>query len=92
MAYSIPSAALGLMSEVERSRFLDAALGAPPEVVNEYILVLDARLRVFEARYELRSAELHEALASHHLPETAEISRWLFLAVLREHLAKEARA
>lgn len=91
MAYTIPSAALGLLPESERNRLLDAALSPSPQVTQDYILILDARLRAFEIRYEIASSQLHSVLASNQLPETAEVSRWLFWIQLRDFLAREAR-
>lgn len=92
MPTTIPSAALAQMSDEERARFLDAALKSSPEAVRNYLWVLDARLRVFEARYELPSSELSQALESHRLPDTADVVQWLFWVQVRSHLAGEARA
>ena len=91
MPLTIPSAALRQMSEEERGRLLDAAFSAAPEALATYLAVLDARLRVFEQRYELLSSELHQALERGLLRDTADVSEWLFWADLRSQLAREAR-
>jgi hypothetical protein len=92
MPVTIPSAALRQMSEEERGRLLDSAFAQAPEALTNYLAVLDARLRVFEQRYELRSADLADVLRSGRLHETAEVSEWLFWVGVRSHLAREARA
>jgi len=79
------------MSEAERERLLDAAFDASPEALANYVAVIEARLRVFERRYELPSADLASALASGQLRETADVSEWLFWAHLWGDLARKAR-
>lgn len=91
MPVTIPSAALRQMSEAERTRLLDAAFADSPDALVNYLAVLDARLRVFEQRYELPTSALPEAMASGRLRDTAEVSEWLFWAQLRSDLAREAR-
>lgn len=91
MPVTIPSAALRQMTDAERARVLDAAFDWTPEALDNYFAVLDARLRVFEQRYELPSAALSEALATGRLHDTAEVSEWLFWAHLRSDLAGKAR-
>lgn len=91
MPVTIPSAALRQMTEEERTRVLDAAFADSPEALANYLAVLDARLRVFEQRYELPTSALPEAMASGQLRDTAEVSEWLFWAHLRSDLAREAR-
>lgn len=91
MPVTIPSAALRHLSEAERTRLLDAAFDSSPQALANYLTVLDARLRVFEQRYELPSTALPEALASGQLRDTADVSEWLFWAHLRSDLAREAR-
>ena len=92
MPVTLPSAALRFMSEQERTRLLDAAFAEAPDALASYLAVLDARLRVFERRYELPSAELRRALERGTLRDTADVSDWLFWAELRGHLAGQARA
>lgn len=92
MPVTIPSAALRQMSDAERTRLLDAAFSEAPEALAGYLAVLDARLRVFEQRYELPSSELHQALERRLLPDTADVSEWLFWADVRTGLAERAQA
>jgi hypothetical protein len=87
----IPSAALRQMSEVERTRLLDAAFANSPDALANYVAVLDARLRVFELRYELPTSALPDAMASGQLRDTADVSEWLFWAQVRSDLARETR-
>ncbi len=91
MPLTIPSAALRLMSEEERTRLLESAFSQAPEALTNYLTVLDARLRVFEQRYELLSSELHHAVKSGLLRDTADVSEWLFWVDVRSQLAREAR-
>jgi hypothetical protein len=88
---TIPSAALRQMPEDERTRFVDAALDLPREVLANYVAVVDARLSVFEKRYELPSSALADALGSGQLRDTADVSEWLFWAGLRHDLVRKAR-
>jgi hypothetical protein len=91
MPVTIPSAALARMTDAERARVLEAAFADAPGALANYLAVLDARLRVFEQRYELPTSALPEAMASGQLRDTAEVSEWLFWAQLRSELAREAR-
>ncbi|MDA1080339.1 MAG: hypothetical protein O2973_01485 [Gemmatimonadetes bacterium] len=57
-----------------------------------YLAVLSARLREFEHRYELPTAGLKHAMETGRLHETADVSKWLFWARLRDDLiAQKAR-
>lgn len=64
------------MSEAERTRLLDVAFDSSPEALANFLAVLDARLQVFEQRYELP--------ASGELRETGEVSEWLFVGAAAE--------
>lgn len=88
---TIPSAMLAFMSDEERARVLESVMARSADVLGDYMTVLDARLRMFEQRYELPSSELETALASGRLPDTAETSDWLFWVYLRSDLAGQAR-
>lgn len=91
MPVTIPSSALQQMSLEERDRLLEAAFAGSPEVLTNYLTVLDARLRTFEQRYELRSSDLRDALVHGTLRDTADVIEWLFWVDLRSHLDREAR-
>lgn len=91
MPVTIPSAALRQMSEADRTRLLDTVFEWPEEVLANFLAVVDARLRVFEQRYELPSAALAEAVESGKLRDTADVSEWMFWANVRNDLARKAR-
>ena len=91
MPVTIPSAALAHMSDAERARLVDAAFVWSEKTLTNYLAVLDARLAIFEQRYELLTSELGEAVQSGRLRETAEVSEWLFWAHIRTDLARKAR-
>ena len=92
MPVTIAFSDLRNMTEEERSRVIAAALQEPPEAIDNYLLVLDARLREFEHRYELPTSALSGSLASGRLHETADIASWLFWAKLKDNiLARKAR-
>jgi hypothetical protein len=91
MPYSIPSAALAQMSPEDLTRFLNAAFAANRSDWATFLSIIDARLRVFEHRYELPSSELVTALQSGALRDTAEVSQWLFWTEVRNQCARQAR-
>jgi len=57
-----------------------ARAGGPP--TNR--MVLRARIRAFEARYEMTSAEMLRKFRAGEIRETADISKWLFLISVRD--------
>jgi hypothetical protein len=91
MPVTIPSAAMRQMSESELARVVDSAFQWSAEAVENYLAVLDARLRVFEQRYELSTSRLDAELSAGTLRDTAEVSEWLFWAHLRSDIARKAR-
>lgn len=91
MPVTIPSEALRHTTEAERTQLLNAAFDSSPQALVNFLAVLDARLRVFEQRYELPSSSLADALASGQVRDTADVSEWLFWAHLRSDLARGAR-
>ena len=40
--------------------------------------LLESRVLAFERRYEIPSAEVHEAIEDHRLRETADVVEWIF--------------
>jgi hypothetical protein len=91
MPVTISSAALARMTEAERARFVESAFDSSPDALANYLAVVDARLAVFEQRYEAPTAALPDMLARGELHETADVSAWLFWAGLRSDLARKAR-
>lgn len=92
MPHTISSSDLRKMSAEDRARFVEAAFADSGEALSSYLDLLDTRLRVFEQRYEMPSSDLPAAVESGALPDTAEISEWLFWADVRRQLARETRA
>lgn len=91
MPLTIPSSALRHMTEAERAKLIEGAFAVSGEALANYLKVLDARLRVFEQRYELPSSELHSALTAGELRDTAEVSEWLFWVDVRSQLERKTR-
>ncbi len=91
MPHTISSSDLRKMSAEDRERFVEAAFADSGEALAGYLDLLDTRLRGFEQRYEMPSTELPAAVEGGKLPETAEISEWLFWADLRRQIALEIR-
>lgn len=79
------------MSEAERARLVEAAFAQGSDALDNYVAVLDARLSVFEHRYEVPTSELGAMLESGQLHDTADVTEWLFWARLRSDLAGKAR-
>ncbi len=71
--------ALYEMSAQEREKTLSELVKGANLPRNGHPSRLDARIREFEVRFEMTSAELHERLRAGVLEETAEIAKWLFL-------------
>lgn len=88
MPVTIRSADLSRMTPLERSEAMTAALEAPQELGRAYAVALDAKIRAYEARYELPTSALPAALASSQIRETAEVCDWLFWADVRERIGQ----
>lgn len=91
MPHTISSSDLRKMSAEDRERFVEAAFADSGEALAGYLDLLDTRLRVFEQRYEMPSSDLPAAVEAGQLPDTADISEWLFWADVRRQLARETR-
>ena len=91
MAQHVRSADLALMSTEEREvvlgRLVDSAAGPR----NGQRAEIEARIRRFELRYEVSSAELLKELAAGKRKETAEIAEWLFWLKVRDDVPIETR-
>ena len=88
---TIPSTALGKLSDEERKQLLDSVFASTKEAFDTYLVIVDAQLRVFEQRYEILSSDLSEALGRGRLPDTREVNEWLVLVDVRSQLVREAR-
>ena len=78
MAYTIKTADLANMTERERAVVLTELTESANGPRNGQAVVIDARIRKFESRYEMSSEELLRRLHSGEIAETAEVSQWLF--------------
>jgi hypothetical protein len=65
------------------------AMSQSPNEIEAYLLVLAARLRVFERRYEMPSRDLAEAMRHGAIRETREVSVWSSLIRLQSLLAEQ---
>jgi hypothetical protein len=85
MAYHVKLSDLANMPVEDSDRVLAELVQSAKAKRNGQRAVMDARIREFEIRYEMSSADLHERLRSGALLETAEIARWLMLLAAREN-------
>ena len=83
MAYHIKLADLANMSREDQEREL-ASLTRAAAARDGRRAMLDSRIRRFELRYEMSSAQLAAALRAGTVRETAEIAEWLFWVETRE--------
>jgi hypothetical protein len=78
MPYSVLTTDLRSMTVDERNQALAAIVQQGRGAQNGERAILNARIRAFEERYEISSADLREALRVGRMKETAEVARWLF--------------
>jgi hypothetical protein len=78
MPYSVRSADLRSMTPEERYEELEKIVNGAQLPLNGRGRVIAAKIRTFEQRYEITSAQLLAALKNGSCKETAEISLWLF--------------
>lgn len=79
---------LDSMTESEREKALERLAAEASGPANGHFAVAEARVRAFEQRYEMTSAELLERLNSGAQKETAEVAQWLFWLALLERRAR----
>jgi hypothetical protein len=78
---------LGRLSEPEKTKALrELALSAQARPMT----LIEARVRRFEARYELSSAEMQKKVSSGSLTETAAIASWLIALDVIQRLRGDA--
>ena len=70
--------------ELERVKILGEFVRSALAPRNGQASVLEARIREYEVRFEMTSAELHQGLRDGTQRETAEIAKWLFLLDARD--------
>lgn len=84
MPTSVRLADLDALTPQELSDALAALVAEAQGPANGHFAMAEARVRAFEQRYEMTSAELHERLRNGTQRETAEVAEWLFwLALLK---------
>lgn len=83
---AVKSHDLRLMTKSERERVLSQEMASPDANVATWSVVIHARLRMFESRYNLSTADLPDALASNRIQETPEICEWLFWSGIQARL------
>lgn len=66
------------LSADEVSALLRKATDAPSRPSAADLEILEARVRVYERRYELPSSAVHQAIEDHRLHETADVVEWIF--------------
>jgi hypothetical protein len=76
--YSVRLSDLGTMTPTGRERELSQVVDRAQAPRNGQAAVLAAKIKAFEARYEITSDQMIEELRAGRRQETAEISRWLF--------------
>ena len=87
MAHSISTSDLRKLDDAGFSKVVRELEDAVCRAPNGEIAQVELRLREFEARYELPSADLDAALREGKIRETREIGSWLMLIALRDRLA-----
>lgn len=66
------------ISPSEVAARLRRELDAQSDPTAEDIARMEAVVAEFECRYEIPSAEVHEAIEDHRLRETADVVQWIF--------------
>lgn len=85
--YSVLTTDLRSMTEDERRQALAAIVQQGRGVQNGERAILNARIRAYEERYEMSSADLRDALRTGRARETADVARWLFWVEARDRSA-----
>ena len=84
MPFRIRTSELTTMTTSEQLAVLSRLAKEARSPSYEALTALEARIRAFELRYEMSSADLKAKLGSGAIKETAEIAEWLFLLDSRE--------
>jgi hypothetical protein len=89
MGLSVRLADLDAMTVEERDEVLGRLVREAMGPENGQLALVDARVKVFERRYEMSSAELLERLRVGTQSETAEIAQWLFWLAVQKRCARK---
>lgn len=79
MLHQITSAALSRSSASQKREELNGLVANARSANGSTSAYLKSKVRAFEERYEMTSAELLHALETGYQKETSEIAEWLFL-------------
>jgi hypothetical protein len=89
MAYGFKFADLAKMTDAEKQVMLTEAESVIGAARNGQAVILNARIREFESRYNMDSETMRARLASGEIPEDEEIARWLYLLDTRDNRVRE---
>jgi hypothetical protein len=78
MSHSVSLSDLHNMSREDRERELNEIITRAQAPRNGQRAIIAAKIRAFENRYDMTTAELVERLEGGQLRETADFSRWMF--------------
>ncbi|MBI3071424.1 MAG: hypothetical protein HYY84_04770 [Deltaproteobacteria bacterium] len=76
------------MPEPTRNVCLDKLVSRATATPNGQLAELDARIREFEARYEMTSAKMRAAFKKGAIADTSDIAKWLLLLDIRDRVGK----
>ena len=91
--YKLALADLSAMSSTQKAAAIQELIAHTQTANGSMSVQIRNRIRHFEIRYEMASAELLERLRQNPDLETADIARWLFqIGRLKTHDENQARA
>ena len=85
MPYHIKLSELGRLSRDEQETEFKSLTRASIATPNGTRAIVTDRIREFERRYEMKSAQLLEGLEQGTVRETADIAEWVFWLDTRDH-------
>ena len=89
MGLSVRLADLDAMTVEKRDEVLGRLVREAMGPENGQLALVDARVKVFEHRYELSSDELLERLRTGLQKETADVAQWLFWLQVQRRCARK---
>ena len=93
MGHSVKLADLRSLMPKDRDVLLEQFVAESVAPTNGQLNAVHARVRAFEAKYEMKSDDLVRCLEHQQMRETADIAQWLFcLGVIAKHGGQKARA
>jgi hypothetical protein len=79
---------LSKMDAGDRERALDDLVSKARAKPSGQVRELDGRIRAFEVRYEMTSAEMRARFGRGELADTADVAEWLSLVRLRARVVR----